>query len=184
MKKLYFQPLFLIGLVLRFLLIYFMAPLVVSNWYGPFIELSTSFLTINPWAVWLDMGKTPVAFPYGYAMWLTFLPITFLAKLAGLSLQYSYGLTLLTADIYLLYILKKLLPGRQRLLLIAYWLSPVVILATYALGLNDVIPTLLLTLAIFFIRHVKLFLAGMLCAAAISAKFSMVIALPLFIIYL
>ena len=184
MKKLYLQPLFFIGLAVRLLLIYCMAPLAVSIWYVPFLDVSTSTLTLDPWAVWLDMGQTPVAFPYGYAMWLAFLPMTFLAKFTGLPLRYGYELTLLMADICLLYALKKLLPGRQRLLLLTYWLSPVVILASYALGLNDVIPALLLTLAIFFIRQVKLNLAGLLCAVAISAKFSMIIALPFFIIYL
>ena len=184
MKKLYLQPLFLIGLAVRLLLIYFMVPLAVSIWYVPFLDVSASSLTLYPWTVWLDIGQTPVAFPYGYAMWLTFLPMTFLAKFTGLPLRYGYELTLLMADICLLYTLEKLLPGRQRLLLLTYWLSPVVILASYTFGLNDVIPALLLTLAIFFIRQVKFNLAGLLCAAAISAKLSMIIALPFFIIYL
>jgi len=184
MKRLYLQPMFLIGLLLRLALIAGMAPVSVSVWYVPFLDVSTSILTLDPWATWLASGETPIAFPYGYAMWLAFLPMTLMAKLTGLPLQYGYGLTLLIADLCLLYTLNKLLPGRQRLLLLAYWLSPIVILASYALGLNDVIPALLLTLSIFFVRRVELKLAGVLCTAAISAKLSMVIALPFFAIYL
>ncbi len=184
MKRLYLQPMFLIGLLLRLALIAGMAPASVSVWYVPFLDISTSILTLDPWATWLASGETLVAFPYGYAMWLAFLPVTLMAKLTGLPLQYGYGLTLLIADLCLLYTLNKLLPGRQRLLLLAYWLSPIVILASYALGLNDVIPALLLTLSIFFVRRVELKLAGVLCVAAISAKLSMVIALPFFAIYL
>ena len=184
MKKLCLQPLFFIGLLLRLALIIGMAPAPISVWYVPFLDASTSMLTLDPWATWLANGETIAAFPYGYAMWLFFLPMTIVSKLTNLPLQYGYEVTLLSADFCLFFTLNKLLPGRQRLLLLAYWLSPIVILASYALGLNDTIPALLLTLSIFFIRRVQLKLAGVLCAVAISAKLSMVIALPFFLIYL
>ncbi len=125
-----------------------------------------------------------MAFPYGYAMWVVFLPMTLVAKLTGLPLLYAYHLTILAADFCLLLTLRRLLPDRQRLLLIAYWLSPIVILASYGLGLNDLIPALLLCLSIVFVRQVELKLAGALLAAALSAKLSMVVALPFFAIYL
>lgn len=184
MKKLCLHPMFFIGLVIRLVLIVGMAPLAVSAWYVPFLDVSTTALTLDPWSEWMVGGGTIAAFPYGYAMWLAFLPMTIIAKLSGLPLQYGYELTLLAADICLLFTLHRLLPGRQRLLLVAYWLSPIVILASYGLGLNDLIPALLLSLSIFFVRRIELKLAGVLCAAAISAKLSMVVALPFFAIYL
>lgn len=184
MKKLCLQPMFFLGLGLRLAFIGRMAPVAVSMWYAPFLAVSTSTLTLDPWATWLAGGGTMAAFPYGYAMWLAFLPMTLIAKLASVPLLYGYELTILIADFCLLFTMHQLLPGRQRLLLLAYWLSPIVILASYGLGLNDVIPALLLTLSILFVRRVELKLAGVLCAAAISAKLSMVIALPFFAIYL
>ena len=184
MKKLCLHPLFFLGLVIRLALIIGMAPLAVSEWYVPFLDASISSLTLDPWSGWMTGGGTLVAFPYGYAMWLIFLPITLAAKLIGAPLQYGYEVTLLAADFCLLITLHYLLPGRQRLLLAVYWLSPIVILASYARGLNDLVPALLLTLSIFFIRRVELKLAGVLCAVAISAKLSMVVALPFFAIYL
>ena len=184
MKKLYLQPMFFLGLIIRLALIISIIPLAVSVWYVPFLNASISSLTLDPWSGWIAAGGTPVAFPYGYAMWVAFLPLTLAAKLIGAPMQYGYGLTLLAADFCLLITLHRLLPGRQRLLLAVYWLSPIIILASYALGLNDLIPALLLILSIFFIQRVKLKMAGVLCAAAISAKLSMVIALPFFIIYL
>ena len=184
MKHFCFNPLFILGLALRLAIIVCMTPTPVSLWYVPFLDVSTSALTLDPWAIWLASGGALAAFPYGYVMWLVFLPMTLVAKLSGLPLQYSYELTLLAADLCLLYTLDRLLPGRQRLLLLAYWMSPIVILASYAFGLNDVIPALFLTLSIFFIRRVELKLAGILFAAAISAKLSMVMALPFFAIYL
>ena len=148
MKKMCLQPMFFLGLAIRLVLIIGMAPLAVSNWYVPFLDVSISALTLDPWSAWMSRGGTPVAFPYGYAMWLAFLPIALAAKLVSAPLQYGYGLTLLVADFCLLIGLHHLLPGRQRLLLAVYWLSPIVILASYALGLNDLIPAFLLIFSI------------------------------------
>ena len=184
MNKLLLHPFFMVGLAIRLVLIVGMAPLAVTAWYVPFLDVSTSALTLDPWLVWVVSGGDPVAFPYGYAMWLVFLPLTLVAKLTGLPLFYAYNLTLLAADFCLLLTLHRLLPDRHRLLLLAYWLSPIIILASYGLGLNDLIPVLLLVLSIMFVRRVELKLAGVLLAAAISAKLSIVVALPLFAIYL
>ena len=184
MKKLCLHPLFFLGLVIRVALIIGMAPLAVSEWYVPFLDTSISQLTLDPWSRWMAEGGAPAAFPYGYAMWLSFLPITLSSKLIGVPLQYGYELTLLAVDFCLLIALHHLLPGRHRLLLAVYWLSPIVILASYVLGLNDLVPALLLTLSILFIRRIDLEIAGIFCAAAISAKLSMVVALPFVVIYL
>ncbi len=184
MRKLCLQPLFLLGLAIRLTLIVIIAPLAVSDWFGPFLDTSTVHFTLDPWTVWLNGGGTPVAFPYGYAMWLGFLPLSIAAKLIGFPLQYAYDFTLLAADFSLLLVFRQLLPERDRLLLITYWLSPIVILASYGLGLNDLIPVLLLTLALYFTRRLQLKFAGALCMVAISAKLSMVLALPFFLIYL
>ena len=184
MKKLCLHPLFFLGLVIRLVLIIGVAPLAVCDWYVPFLENSFSSLTLDPWSRWIDGGGAPEAFPYGYAMWFAFLPIMLVIKLMGVPLQYGYELTLFAFDFCLLITLNLLLPGRHRLLLVVYWLSPIVILASYVFGLNDLVPALLLTLSIFFIRKVDLNKAGVLCGAAISAKLSMVVALPFVLIYL
>lgn len=184
MRKMLVNPMFLTGLGLRLLLIVFLAPLAITDWYAPFLDVSIRSFAIDPWSEWIAKGGSTVAFPYGYAMWMTFLPLTLIAKLMGMPLLYAYYLTLLSADFGLLLTLDRLLPDRRRLLLGAYWLSPIVILASYGLGLNDVIPALLLFISIVFVRKVQLQWAGALIAAAISAKLSMVVALPFFLIYL
>jgi len=184
MKKMLLHPAFIMGLALRLVLIIFMAPLAITQWYAPFLELTTSTLSMDPWAAWLTNGGPSVAFPYGYAMWGVFLPMTLVAKFIGLPLLYAHQLTILVADFYLLLTLRRLLPDRQRLLLIAYWLSPIVILASYGLGLNDLIPVLLLCLSIVFVQQIRLKAGGALLAVAISAKLSMIVALPFFAIYL
>jgi len=184
MKKMLLHPMFIVGLAVRLVLIVCMAPVAITEWYVPFLDISTSVVTADPWSTWIASEGTTAAFPYGYVMWLAFLPLTLFAKLTGLPLLYAYHLTILVADFCMLLTLRQLLPDRQRLLLLAYWLSPIIILASYGLGLNDLIPALLLCLSIFFVQQVKLKLAGAFLVAAISAKLSMVVALPFFAIYL
>jgi len=184
MMKMLLHPMFMAGLAVRLVLIVCMTPLAVTQWYAPFLDVSTSVLTLDPWSAWIAGGGTPVAFPYGYAMWVAFLPMTLVAKVVGLPLLYAHQLTLLIADFCLLLTLRRLLSDQQRLLLLVYWLSPIIILASYGLGFNDLIPALLLCLSIVLVREIRLKLAGALLAAAISAKLSMIVALPFFAIYL
>lgn len=184
MKKLLLHPLFLAGLLLRVVLIASMLPAGTTGWYVPFLESSIAQFTLDPWAVWLSQDGSPHAFPYGYAMWLALLPLVLLCKALGASALHGYALTLLAADFGLLLVLRNMLPIGNRLLLMLYWLSPIVLLSTYVFGFNDLIPALFLAAALYFTRQLRLFLAGVLCMAAVSAKLSMVLALPFFLIYL
>lgn len=184
MKQLLTHPLFLVGLVLRLGLIAAVVPLATAQWYAPFLDVTTSQFTLDPWWTFLYQGGDSVAFPYGYVMWLVFLPLTLLVKLMGVPVLYGYGLTLLVADFVLLLVLRKMVPNRDRLLLAIYWLSPIILLATYWYGLNDLIPVLLLVTALHSARQIKFFRAGALCSAAISAKLSMILVVPFFLIYL
>jgi uridine kinase len=184
MKKLLFNPLFLAGLAVKLFLIFFLIPVPTSEWFAPFLSVTVGHLTLNPWAEWLAQGGTPIAFPYGYVMWFAMLPLAILCKLFGVSLLIGYGITLLLADYALLAVLQRMLPGRERLLLAVYWLSPIVIVATYGLGLNDIVPILILTVALYLVQRHFWFAAGVVCISAVSAKLSMVLALPFFLIYL
>lgn len=184
MKMLLLHPLFQFGLAIRLVLIFAVIPMAVIEWYVPFLNVSITQLTLDPWAVWLNQGGDQIAFPYGYVMWIVLLPLVVFFKLIAIPAFYAYSFTLLIADFGLFMVLRKLLPKRDNLLLAVYWLSPIVLLATYALGRNDLIPVLFLTLSLYFTRRNMLFPAGILCIAAISAKLSMVLALPFFLIYL
>ncbi|WP_261373137.1 uridine kinase [Yersinia bercovieri] len=184
MRKLLLNPLFIFGLVIRLGLILLIQPQPVVEWYVPFLNISTTTFSLDPWTTWLAQGGNPVAFPYGYVMWLVFLPLTLLCNLLSLPLIYGYGLTLVLADFSLLQLLRKMIPGRDRLLLAVYWLSPIVIGASYLMGFNDLIPVLFLSLSLYFVKNNKLLICGVACIAAISAKLSMILALPFFFIYL
>lgn len=178
------QPLFMVGLVLRLGLIVAILPNPVGQWYVPFIDISLNTFSFDPWQTWLSQGGAAIAFPYGYAMWLFLLPLSLLCKLLAIPLAYGYGLSLIAADFGLLLILRRLLKTKDWVLLTIYWLSPISLIASYCLGYNDIIPVFLLMSAVCFLRGHRLIWSGVLMVAAISAKLSMVLGLPFFLIYL
>lgn len=184
LKELFQNPIFYLGLIVKLSALAIISPVVVTEWYVPFLENSIAFASFDPWSSWHENGGSLFAFPYGYAMWGTLLPLAFLCEILGVPFEYGYTLTLLICDLALLFILNSIINGRQRLILFSYWLSPVVILTTYFLGLNDVIPALFLMSAILLLKLNRLTVAGIFFALAISAKLSMLIVLPFLILYL
>ena len=95
MERLFAHPLFWLGFVIKVLLIYLMAPIVVADYFAPFLQNSMEPMTLDPWSSWLAKGGSALAFPYGYAMWLQFLPLIFVAAIFDFSINHSYMLTLL-----------------------------------------------------------------------------------------
>ena len=178
------HPLFWLGLICRIGLGLSLHPAAVHQWYGPFLASTLTTLSVDPWASWLSGGGDPAAFPYGYAMWLFCLPAVFLSQLFRISVSYGYLLAIFVADCLLLLQLERLFPKQTRIILSAYWLSPIVVLASYGLGLNDGVPIAFLVLSLGHLKKMKLNSAGIWLGVALSAKLSMIIALPFFVIYL
>ena len=187
MKKLlnYFKnPLFIIGLVIRLILITAILPTTVDQWYVPFLSSSINPWTLDPWQSWISHGGVPTAFPYGYAMWIFLLPLSILCKVLSIPMGFGYGFSLIVADFCLLLILRKLLNVKESVIIAIYWLSPISLIASYYLGYNDIVPVFILTMAVYCIKAHHLRLSGTLLMAAISAKLSMIVGLPFFLIYL
>jgi uridine kinase len=180
----YRNPLFLFGLVLRLALIALVLPAPVGDWYTPFLSNSISNFSLDPWQEWLAQGGAPIAFPYGYAMWLFLMPLSLICKALSIPIFFGYGLSLIIADIGLLLLLQRILNAKEITLLAIYWLSPISLIASYWLGYNDIVPIFLLVGAIYCIKEQQLILSGVVLLAAISAKLSMALSLPFFLIYL
>lgn len=178
------NPVFLFGLIFKVILIIFIAPAPVVNWYLPFLESSISQFHIDPWGSWGGKGENLEAFPYGYVMWALFVPLIYFSKLLGLNLLLGYSITLLVFDLIALILLIKLIDKNNKTVITFYWLSPIVLFGTYILGYNDLIPITLIIGSLYLTKETKLFWAAVLLIAAISAKLSMIIALPFFCIYL
>ena len=104
MRNFFKEPFFYLGLLIKITLIFIVIPKISSQLYIPFLDVTSSNLTFDPWQYFIDQGGNPIAFPYGIAMWLTFLPGMLSAKYFNFAPQYGYQLTLLLADLFLLYV--------------------------------------------------------------------------------
>ncbi|QWD76371.1 uridine kinase [Polynucleobacter sp. MWH-UH24A] len=183
MKIWLLNPLFLFGLATRIALLIFIPAAPINDWYIPFFEFSIENLSIDPWASWLNSLGDYRAFPYGYAMWLFFLPWIILAKFIFIPISYGYGAAIIFADLILLLTLDKLFSNKRNKLIAIYWLSPIILIAIYVLGYNDLIPICFLILSIYLIKINQFIFSGVFLVAAISAKLSMFLTLPFFLIY-
>lgn len=183
MKVFLRDPLFWLGALIRACLICLVTAGPVMNWYEPFIHSSIQTLSFDPWGSWLAHGGEIIAFPYGYVMWGVFLPLHFIGSAVNIPGYIAYGITLFIFDLVLLNTLLSLKVNKKKLLLFVYWLSPIVIFSTYYWGYNDIIPVTLLLLSLQYLRQLKIELSAWMLIFAISAKLSMVIALPFYVIY-
>lgn len=183
-KLIVMNPYFLLGLLVRLALIFFMLESPpVTEWYAPFLQNSINNPSLDPWTTWINHGGSPLAFPYGYAMWILFIPGLLLGHIIGIEAGPIYCLSLLAADLVLLGLFKKFYGISNKKLLIAYWLSPIPIVGTYYFGYNDLIPVLFLVATLLLLFRKNFFLSGIFLGIAISAKLSMALALPFFAIY-
>ena len=184
MKSFLKYPIFWVGLLLRLLLLFAVTPQAESQWYLPFMAHSVHALTLDPWHSFLTAGGDPTAFPYGYTLWLILLPLSLFAAMLGIPMHWAYGATLLIVDLVILGLLRFLLESTDRALLALWWLSPVVLFATYWLGLNDLIPVAFVVVTLLCLKRQWARLAGANLGLAISAKLSMILAAPFLFFYL
>jgi len=185
------SKLFKYGLIIRFFLIIFCIPNIQKIWFLEFINNSIESLSFNPWQAHLSAGGDIQAFPYGYIMYLFYLPLTatgwLFDKLFTLEYfsRFGFGITTLIFDYGILLSIISLLKNYSpKLLLIAYWFSPVIIYIFYWHGQIDVLPIFFLLSGLSLLQKEKTTLAGIFLGFAISAKFSMLASIPFIFIYL
>tara|TARA_Y100000741_G_scaffold365181_1_gene360130 strand:+ start:39095 stop:41143 length:2049 start_codon:yes stop_codon:yes gene_type:complete len=182
-KKTLENRFFLIVLSIKFLLVFIVVPPSIIEMYYPFLNHSYDNFSLDPWTSWFLSNGDPSAFPYGYVMWIIFLPATILSGISSYDFVVFYGLTLLIIDFIFLILLQIIFENENKEVLIFYWCSPIIIFSNYIFGLNDIVPILLLTFSIVFAKKLKFFYAGVFLVLAISAKLSMIIAFPFYLIY-
>ncbi len=191
MYELHNSWLFRFGIITRLLFIILCIPLLQKIWFIQFITTSLQPISFNPWTAHLVSGGEGMAFPYGYTMYLAYLPLTALGLGIDQLLDISYfskigfGLTSLFFD-YGILISIALLARKYstKLLLVAYWCSPIVLYIFYWHGQLDALPICLLVWGIVQLQRERSRIAGLLFGMAISAKLSMLAAIPFIIIYL
>jgi len=183
-NKIFISPFFYVGLLLKISLASYFSSSLITDLYVPFLSSSIENFSFDPWSSWMLNGGNPDAFPYGFVMWVVFLPLIFLFDFIGISIETGYIVTLLLFDLGLLFIFCRLNPKKDTILIWLYWLSPIVILGIYVYGINDIIPVFFLVLSLLSIKNRNFTFSGVFFIMAVSAKLSMLLALPFFFIYL
>ncbi len=177
------RPSFWIGCALRGLLLAAFVPVAASDLYVPFFEATVGQSLFDPWLVWANLGGQAAAFPYGFAMWLVFLPgfaLQAILPIEGLTLYFA---TLFIWEFALLLVLARLVDEKARRVLTLFWLSPITLVATYVYGYNDIVAVGFLMAAILCLHNRRWVWAGLFLAFAVSAKLSMMVALPIVALY-
>lgn len=183
------SPAFWAGLAIRIALCAFFLPHVQEALFIPFMRDAILHPSLDPWSAFIAGGGADNAFPYGVAMFFAHAPtvaagVAIDAATGGeIFTRLGFSASLLAADYALFVILCRLFENRQRLVGWFYWLSPIVIYATYYHGQTDIVPVAFLGGAMLALRHHWAKAAGVMLALAISAKFSMALAAPFLILY-
>jgi uridine kinase len=146
-----------------------------------FLDFSVERNLFDPWKNWTNNGGAITAFPYGYAMLFVFYPLFKLNDLLALSAVSAYCLSLLIIDLMFFYIVKKFVSNDKYSII--YWISPIVVISTYILGANDLIPMFFLALSLFFLKNNKFYVASLFLILAASAKIFILLLIPFYFIY-
>lgn len=153
----------------------------------PFLDFTVQNLGTNPW------GQLPAeSFPYGivslllmaFPRWLGFLLVGASAlgtSALGLCL---YKLPLLGLDLFLFLVLTRLCEYRSRMLLIFYWLNPVLIYISYIHGQIDVASIAFLALSLVMLGKDRPVGTAVALAAATLCKFQVALALPIYMAFI
>jgi uridine kinase len=176
------HPIFILGVLIKIGLISLNQQADVYNGYIHFIDLAMQNPT-NAWQNWFEVNGADSVFPYGVIMLYLFMPFFTTAKWFNFDLSLAYFATLFVFDVVLLFLLLRGFDKHQTLTLILYWLSPVILFASYFQGFNDLIPTSLMMLSFAYIKKQNFRIAGVFLAFAIATKLSITLVLPLFLLY-
>ena len=131
------EPLFILGLIFKVLLIISLVPVIQDSWFVPFIINWITNPLSSPWTSHLFVEGDILAFPYGITMFIFHLPATALGWIIDQVIKVEYfanfgfRFSLLIADFFLLIFLIQAYENLWKKVIIFYWLSPLVIFINY-----------------------------------------------------
>ncbi len=182
------SQLFWVGVVLKLACALLFGSHFATRWFSPFVYEFVHGHFANPWETFLARGE-PMAFPYGPGM-LFLLSIPYLpAAVVSFDPSGHVGLLLLrlplfAADLVVCVLLMRWARMHAKDVVVAYWLSPIVLYSTYIHGQLDLLPTALLCVALFLMFTRRRVAAAIVFGLALATKGHLVIALPFAMVYL
>lgn len=179
------RTLLALGLLVRLAIICLFSSRALNDLYAPFLAHAVQFPSLNPWSTWLESGGDTQAFPYGFVTYFALLPMQFLfSPLTPIGVEFAYFITLVVFDGFTLLVLIRLFPDRPNQVLKYYWFSPLVLVPTYVFGFNDILPAFFLLSSVMLIRKGHYGWSGLCVGLAVSAKLSMLLAVPILVVFL
>lgn len=149
--------------------------------------VSTFTFKTSPWAVYYAQGDLG-AFPYPALMLYLYkvvqLPLSWFADVSPFVKNALYILPLIAADLGCLFMFNRMFPNKNFKTLYFYFLSPVVVYATFYLGHLDLIALFFMLLSLYYLQKRKYLWMAMSLGLGFSVKIPMMFALPLAIVYL
>lgn len=141
----------------------------------------------SPWSVYYA-NQDLSAFPYPalmlYLYKLVQLPEVIIGALPRTFINLLFCLPILAADIGSFMILDKMFPNKRFKVIYFFFLSPVVIYASYYLGHLDLIAVFFLLIALYNLQKRQYLLMAVSLAFGFSVKIPMMFVLPLAVVYL
>lgn len=187
MNEIFRSPLFVFGLAVKVVCLFFFASSFPQELFIPFFDASVQNLSANPWTL-----SPPHFFPYGGFLYVALvIPKAILYFLFGdaalgvtpLSLM-ALKLPLLFFDIVFLGVLKTFAGERWRSLLTLYWLNPVLFYITYVHVQLDIVSMSLVLIGILFLLEKNIYASAIAMALATASKFHVVVAIPILIVFI
>ena len=195
-KSIFSSRIFLLGLAIRVAIVVCKPSSIQQELFIPFIPSHIAPF-IDPWSSYLSSSNQLLdAFPYGFITYIWYKSFIIAGGLIGQILSFwnaedilYYGfnfgtLVLDTLTLVSINILAPLSSRSTKKIIFLYWLSPISLYGLYLHGQIDILPISLLLLSLVFLRFWRFTLSGALIAAAISCKFSIVICLPFYYVFL
>jgi uridine kinase len=183
------RALFFTGLALKIICGCLLASGFMTDLFAPFVNYAVTEQPLNVYTHFQTNGAGN-EFPYPPLMLLLlaiprlvlsiFFPATGPISFADIA---ALRVTLLLADMVILFILLRWLKQHTRKVMWLYWLSPVFLYINYIHGQLDIIPVCLLLLSLYKLFNKQFIWACLFLGLAICCKTSMLLAVPFILIY-
>ena len=190
----YLKAAILVGVLFKLLLMGLFSSDYQDQMFIPFVDL---FLNgENPYQVYYDNGLLP-SFPYPPVMLLVEciggVFVTFFGGMPVFFQNLVFKLPILLADLLGLYYLFCISRDKRKYILALYFLSPIILYASYMHGQLDLIPTVFLVGAVYYLSDMGLaakrerayeWRFTLFLTLALASKLHIAAALPLFFLYI